>query len=76
MQWMEGRLAALRTISAYLPTYPAAHAGRQIGWIADALQLDAATVTFELAEAYRAPTRTAPQRSRDGLRMPPVGLGR
>jgi len=76
MQWIEGRLAAARAIASYLATYPASHSARQIGWLADALHLDAATVTFELAEAYRAPTRTTPNRCSDMVRMPPARLGR
>src|SRR5207249_2946664 len=46
MQWIEGRLAAARSITSYLTTYPPSYAARQIGWLADALHLDASTVTF------------------------------
>jgi DNA primase len=52
MQWIEGRLAALRDISTYLATYPSSHAARQIGWLADVLHLDSTTVTNELAFAF------------------------
>jgi DNA primase len=58
MQWIEGRLAAARTIAGYLTTYPASYTARQIGWLADALKLDASTVTFELTEAYRSQSRS------------------
>jgi DNA primase len=54
MQWIEGRLGAARTIAKDLATYPVGHAAKQIGWIAHALELDAATFTFELLGAYRA----------------------
>jgi len=52
MQWVEGRLGAAREITAYLATYPASEAARQIGWLADVLGLDAHTVTAELADAF------------------------
>jgi hypothetical protein len=55
MQWIEGRLAAARTIAGYLATYPVSYAAAQIGWIGHVLDLDAATFTFELANAYRQP---------------------
>src|SRR5205823_5572382 len=38
MQWIEGRLAAARSITRYLATYPPSYAARQIGWLADALE--------------------------------------
>jgi len=61
MQWVEGRLAAAREITTYLATYPASHAARQIGWISDALRLDAATLTRELVDAFdRVPRRMQP----------------
>jgi hypothetical protein len=41
MQWIEGRLAAARTIANYLATYPASYAAAQIGWIGNALDLAA-----------------------------------
>ena len=53
MQWIEGRLGAARTIAKDLATYPVGHAAKQIGWISRALELDAATVTFEVIAAYR-----------------------
>lgn len=53
MQWVEGRLAAARTIAGNLASYPAAVTARQIGWLANALHLDASTLTFEFANAYR-----------------------
>jgi DNA primase len=53
MQWVEGRLAAARQIAGYLATYPASYSAGQIGWIANALDLDPSTFTFELATAYR-----------------------
>lgn len=53
IQWIEGRLAAARAIATYLGTYPVSHAAAQIGWISNVLDLDAATFTFELADAYR-----------------------
>jgi DNA primase len=52
MQWVEGRLAALHTLTPYLATYPPDQAARQIGWIAQALDLVASTVTRELAGAF------------------------
>lgn len=54
MQWIEGRHAAARTIARKLSTYPVSHAARQIGWIGHVLNIDAATFTFQLADAYRA----------------------
>jgi DNA primase len=52
MQWIEGRLAAARSIAIHLATYPPAHAAAQIGWIAHTLDLDPSTFTLELANAY------------------------
>lgn len=51
MQWPEGRLRALRSIASYLSTYPPEFAGRQVGWLAETLNVLASTVTDELAEA-------------------------
>lgn len=53
MQWVEGRLGAARSVASYLATYPASFTARQVGWLADVLELDASTVTFELVAAYR-----------------------
>jgi hypothetical protein len=44
-----------------LATYPADHAAKQIGWIAHALEVGAATLAFEAAAGYR--RRVAPGRS-------------
>jgi DNA primase len=52
MRWVEGRLAAARSIATYLATYPPAHAAAQIGWIAHTLDIDSSTFTLELAHAY------------------------
>jgi DNA primase len=52
MQWIEGRLAAARTIANYLATYPPSHTAHQIGWIADALDLSRTTITREFTSAY------------------------
>jgi DNA primase len=59
MQWIEGRLAAARSIAAYLATYPAGYTAAQIGWIANALDLDTSTFTFEVVDAYRSGARHA-----------------
>lgn len=64
MQWVEGRLAALRSLTPYLSSYPASHAARQIGWIAEALRLDPSTVTFELVDAHRKQSEIKPVRVR------------
>ncbi len=61
MQWIEGRLAAARTIARYLATYPAGYTARQIGWLANALNLDASTITFELTDAYRSAPASRPR---------------
>jgi DNA primase len=53
MQWVEGRLAALRSLTNYLATYPPHHTARQIGWIAETVGLDSSTVTLEVADSYR-----------------------
>jgi DNA primase len=65
MQWIEGRLAVARTIAAYLATYPTSYTAAQVGWIANALDLDASTFTNEVVEAYRqaGTTRSAPRGS-------------
>lgn len=60
MQWIEGRLAALRTVSSYVATYPASFAARQVGWLAAALRLDPSTVTMELADAIGRADRRSP----------------
>jgi hypothetical protein len=52
IQWVAGRRTAARTIVRYLATYPASYTP-QIGWIANALHLDASTFTGEVVEAYR-----------------------
>lgn len=51
MQWPEGRLAALRSVAIHLTTYPPDYVARQAGWLADAMQINPATVTLELAAA-------------------------
>jgi DNA primase len=53
MQWIEGRLAAARTIARMLTTYPVNHAAGQIGWIAHTLHMNPSTFTDELLEAFR-----------------------
>src|SRR5207302_10555 len=53
IQWIEGRLAALRSVTDHLATYPPSHTAAQIGWIANVLELDPSTVTSELVDAYR-----------------------
>lgn len=71
MQWIEGRLAAARHITEYLTSYPVSHTVRQIGWLADTLQLDPATVTFELVAGYR--TRSAaPSPNNNGMAARPA----
>lgn len=70
MQWIEGRLAAARSITAHLATYPASHTADQIGWIADTLHLDAATFTFELVTAYRTAHTAGPNVAPPLLREP------
>lgn len=52
MQWIEGRLAALRSVARCLVSEPPENAARQIPSLADALALNPATVTSELANAY------------------------
>ncbi len=52
MQWVEGRLAAARSIATYLATYPPTYAAAQIGWIAHTLEIEPSSFTFELADAY------------------------
>jgi DNA primase len=52
MQWVEGRIAALRTVTGYLATYPPDHTVGQIRWLAGTLNLDPSTVTLELVEAH------------------------
>ncbi|HET6911615.1 MAG TPA: toprim domain-containing protein [Mycobacteriales bacterium] len=52
MQWIEGRLGATRAITRYLATYPPSYAARQVGWLADTLDLHHTTITRELATAY------------------------
>jgi DNA primase len=52
MQWVEGRLAALRSIAGYLATYPASDSARQIALLANTLGLLPSTVGSELAHAY------------------------
>lgn len=73
MQWIEGRLGAARSIATHLATYPASHAARQIGWIADTLHLDPTTVTLELVAAYRS-TSTASTDSRLSHEREPVSV--
>ena len=60
MQWIEGRLAAAHAITSYLSTYPPEHAFAQTSWIAHTLDLLPATVTDELAAAYRHARTVAP----------------
>jgi hypothetical protein len=43
----------LRSLTAYFATYPPSLTARHIGWLADVLDIDASTVTFELAAGYR-----------------------
>jgi DNA primase len=52
-QWIEGRLAAARTIAAYLATYPTSFTAAQLRWIANTLDLDPSTFTDDVVEAYR-----------------------
>jgi DNA primase len=52
IQWVEGRLAALRSVTGYIATYPPSHTARQVPAIATTLNLAPATVTHELADAY------------------------
>jgi hypothetical protein len=60
MQWVEGRLAALRGVAGYLATYPPNYVGRQISWLAQALGFERMTVTRELADAFsRLPVHAA-----------------
>jgi hypothetical protein len=62
MQWIEGRLGAARAITRYLATYPPSYAARQVGWLADTLELDHTTITRELASAYET-AHTLPARA-------------
>jgi DNA primase len=63
MQWIEGRLAAARTIASYLTSYPPSYAAQQIVWLADTLDLQRETVTGELAAAYvRRPNHSSERR--------------
>jgi hypothetical protein len=57
MQWVEGRLGALRKLTPYLASYPPRDAARHIAWIAHALDLGTETVTRELAEAFERQAR-------------------
>lgn len=52
IQWIEGRLAALRRIAEHLATYPPGYTARHVGWIAERVGLAPQTVTCELAGAY------------------------
>jgi DNA primase len=63
MQWIEGRLAAARSISRYLATYPPNFAARQVPWLADTLDLHHSTVTSELAQAFQRTPARAPVRA-------------
>jgi DNA primase len=72
-QWIEGRLAALRSITSYLATYPPVHTARQVPWLAEALQLAPSTVTAALADAYLASDRQTTPSKRVGTRA--VGAG-
>lgn len=65
MQWVEGRLAAMRNITRFLTTYPAGYAAQQIGWLADQLELEPSTIAFALADAFRNPPGSALGRARD-----------
>lgn len=55
MQWIEGRLAAMRGMAKYLASYPPPYVARQVVWLAGALDIAPATVTRELAQAMVAP---------------------
>jgi DNA primase len=59
MQWIEGRLAALRCVARYLATYPTDVAARQVGELAEALNLSPWTVTSELVDAHGTRARVA-----------------
>jgi len=80
MQWVEGRLHAARAIASYLSTYPVSHAAAQIGWISQALDIAPATLTLEVATAYRlAPSPTAlPAFTSPSVRLggPPSAIAR
>jgi DNA primase len=73
MQWIEGRLAALRSITSYLATYPPVHTAHHVPWLAEALQLAPSTVTAALADAYLASDRQTTPSKRVGTRT--VGAG-
>ena len=60
MQWVEGRLAAARSIASYLTTYAPSYAFAQASWIAQALDLMPTTMTTELTRAYREQTDARP----------------
>lgn len=69
MQWVEGRLAALRSLTGYLATYPPNYTGRQVAWLADVLHLDHSTVTSELVDGYHRAARL-PEHSRAAQARP------
>lgn len=52
MQWIEGRLGALRNIARYLASNPTNDAARQVNWLSDALDLEPSTIAYELARAH------------------------
>ena len=54
MQWVEDRIAVLRTVARYLATYPPEVAARQAGRLAETLDLLPSTVRSEIAEAHLA----------------------
>lgn len=55
MQWIEGRLGAMRGVAKHLATYPPHYVARQVVWLAGALDLAPSTVTRELVQAMAAP---------------------
>lgn len=66
MQWIEGRLAATRSIAGYLTTYPADYAIAQTGWISTALDVAPTTFATALGEAFRDVHSLPPARTRTG----------
>jgi DNA primase len=52
IQWIEGRLNALRRVARYVATYPPDLAARQVTGIASALKLDVSTVTAEIVGSF------------------------
>lgn len=66
MQWIEGRLAAARTIADILTSHPPAHAIAQTRWISTVLDIAPSTFAATLATAYRDAHSLPPPGTRAG----------